>query len=116
MDMKIFRLLPLLLLLTGCTQSYFRRIGAARNLPAGTILQASDLQRLEASRCEHFVWETSCEPYTTDASDLIGRTLLLSASKNDLIMKDYTVGSDGVYSESWKRREAAVRRAAARHQ
>jgi len=113
--MKTLYLLPLVWVLAGCTHSHSRIIGAAHDLPAGIILQANDLEKQDA-QCEHFLWDSSREPYASEASDLIGRTLLLSVPKRDVIMKDYTVGSDGVYSESWKRREGAVRRAAARHQ
>jgi len=112
--MKKLHWLPLLVMLTGCVTSY-RLVGTTRDLPAGTVLQASDLERLDDTKCEHWAWADS-EQYTTDASQLIGRKILVPIPKNQLINKEYTIGIDGVYSESWKRREAAVRRAAAQHQ
>jgi hypothetical protein len=100
--MKTLRLLPLLLSLTGCTTSS-RLVGAARDLPAGTVLQASDMERIDDTHCKHWAWSSS-EQFTTDASELVGRKLLSPFKRHELLNKEYLTP----ITASWLRREQLI--------
>jgi hypothetical protein len=100
--MKNLRLLPLLLLLTGCVNSY-RLVGTTRELPAGTILQAADLERIDDTHVTHWIWAPS-ELYATDPSELVGRKLLVDTAKHQLISKNCITP----ITASWLRREQLI--------
>ena len=60
-------------------------VGAARDLPAGTILQASDLVIMEDEQHRHWQWDQV--PFSGDESRFIDHKVLVFIPKRTLINK-----------------------------
>jgi len=89
---RLILVLSLLLVGSGCSTTY-NLIGASRDLPAGKILVASDLEPIPDTHDKHWLWTTPDRiPVTDDASRLVGRKLKRAVAKDQVIhAKDLNV-------------------------
>ena len=109
--MKIAACFLMLLLLAACgTSGTYRYVSAVKDVPAGHIIKASDIQTEECNR----VFGDDCNPprnpwsdYATDPSQVIGHTALGNIGTGLLI--DFSYISDPPAPEDERGRQRRVR-------